>query len=239
MSKICIIIPCFNEEERINLKIFSEYIESNSHNFYFINDGSFDNTLDILEELKKLHPDKVKVIDLSMNYGKAEAVRQGILKAAEFPGFDYIGYLDADLATPLQEIDYLTANFSYGYKFIMGSRVKRLGATIERDLTRHYMGRIFATVASIVLKLKPYDSQCGAKFFEVGLAQELFSSPFASKWLFDLELLFRYKSKNKEDYKKYILEVPLRLWKEKEGSKIKLVDFFIAPLDLIKIRSRN
>lgn len=239
MPKICIIIPCFNEEKRINLKAFSEYLKSSPHNFYFVNDGSSDNTLVILEELQKSQPLKVKIIDLGNNYGKAEAVRQGILKAGELSDFDYLGYLDADLATPLQEIDYITANFSLGYKFVMGSRVKRLGATIERNLTRHYMGRIFATVASVVLKLKPYDSQCGAKFFQVDLARELFSRPFASKWLFDLELLFRYKNKSNNDFKKYILEVPLRMWKEKEGSKIMFMDFLTAPLDLIKIRSGN
>ncbi len=151
MQETCIIIPCFNEEHRLELEIFSEYITQNPYHFCFVNDGSSDNTIKILNEIKERSPLQVTVLDLNVNFGKAEAVRQGFLSAIQSEKYDYIGYFDADLATPLDEINYLLDYFEKGYVIIMGSRVKRLGAEITRNPIRHYLGRVFATLA---------DSEC-------------------------------------------------------------------------------
>jgi hypothetical protein len=176
------------------------------------------------------------VLDLKKNGGKAEAIRQGVLSVQEGQ-YDYIGYLDADLATPLEELPRLmeyTAKTPAPY-FIMGSRIKLLGfSKIDRKLSRHYIGRIFATVVSNMLQLSVYDTQCGAKLIKSEIAKELFKKPFLSKWLFDVELLFRLK-KLRQDYKSRIYEVPLRRWQDVAGSKIKLSYYFKAPLDLLRI----
>src|SRR5690606_29745873 len=119
---------------------------------------------------------------------------------------------------------------------VLGSRVLRLGAVIQRSALRHYLGRIFATIASNILDIKVYDSQCGAKLFEVNMAEVLFQKPFISKWLFDLELLYRLKLNSPDQFFNNTLEVPLRHWEEKGDSKIKITDFLTAPFELLKIK---
>lgn len=239
MQEICIIIPCYNEGNRLPAETYTKFLEQNECSLFFVNDGSKDNTLEVLQELESAFPTKVKVIDLNRNSGKAEAVRQGFLEAFCRDRFRYIGYLDADLATPLEEIEYLLRYFDRDIAVIIGSRVKRLGADIERDLHRHYLGRIFATMASLYLDIAVYDSQCGAKIFERQMAEELFREPFASRWLFDLELLYRLKKKGAVQFERTILEVPLRTWKEKGDSRIKLLDFISAPFELFRIKKSN
>ena len=102
---IAVIIPCYNEFNRLNTKEFSSFLskEKNQHiSFLFVNDGSQDNTIDLLRELASKF-EKVSFINLEENVGKAEAIRQGVLHSKS-QQFDYIGYFDADLAAPLDEI---------------------------------------------------------------------------------------------------------------------------------------
>ncbi|CAN5321952.1 hypothetical protein BH23BAC2_BH23BAC2_14340 [soil metagenome] len=239
MNKTCVVIPCFNEGGRLPVAIFENFLAQNSFTFYFVNDGSTDNTAEVLEGIKQGYPNLVKVINLPANVGKGAAVREGFLTALATNSFKYIGYFDADLATPLEEIKYLLNTFNNNIKMVLGARVLRLGAVVQRDAMRHYMGRIFATLANNVLEIKVYDSQCGAKIFESEIARILFKDPFVSKWLFDLELLYRLKLFHPKHFYLYTMETPLRTWKEKGGSKIKFLDFINAPIDLLKIKRRT
>ncbi|PRX46303.1 glycosyltransferase [Salegentibacter salegens] len=220
-------------------KKFLQFLSQNEYHFCFVNDGSEDRTYDLIVAIQDAFPDKVTIVNLSRNRGKGEAVRQGFLDAEATGKFDYIGYFDADLATPLEEISYLKGYFQKDYKIIIGSRVKRLGAEITRNSLRHYLGRVFATVASIHLGIKVYDSQCGAKIFSCDMAKILFKEEFVTKWLFDLELIYRLKKYSPSDFEKDILEVPLRIWKEKKNSKMKVIDFILAPFDLYKIKKAS
>ena len=218
---------------------FQNFLRTNQCTFIFVNDGSTDNTMDTLQKLKIQFFDIVHIIDLPQNVGKGEAVRQGFLAAFDMVGFNHLGYLDADLATPLEEIKYLLDHFNYNTKIVLGARVLRLGAIIERDPLRHYLGRIFATLASNVLDMKVYDSQCGAKIFEEKMAQVLFREPFISKWLFDLELLYRLKLNDPDSFFNNTLEVPLRTWIEKGNTKIKITDYLLAPIELFRIKQNT
>ena len=136
--------------------------------------------------------------DMPMNSGKAEAVRAGMLMAHDAFDSDYFGFWDADMSTPLSELNWML-EFSGGklqHEIVMGSRISRLGSQINRKMMRHYLGRIFATFTSIILDLKVYDTQCGAKLFSRKVVKPLFHAPFISKWFFDVELLARYIKTN-------------------------------------------
>lgn len=239
MQKICIIIPCYNEEKRLDVFSFSKFIEQNTYDFLFVNDGSNDCTQEILLKLQNKVPEKISLLKTDENKGKAEAVRSGFLKAMGSKSYEIIGYLDADLATPLNEIPYLTNYLNGSYEIVIGARVKRLGTNIQRNLSRHYLGRIFATFSSFILKIKVYDSQCGAKFFKHNTAQLLFDMPFSSKWLFDLEIIYRFKKNKQDKLNDFIIEIPLRTWEEKHSSRMKPLDFVKAPLDVFKIKLKN
>ena len=235
MQKICIVIPCFNESKRIPVDDFEKFISLNNISFCFVDDGSKDNTYQILKEINQKFEEKVRIVKNQSNLGKAESVRNGILYALNWRNFDYVGYFDADLATPLDEIFHFMQFFetSGHYGFALGSRIKRLGVQIERIVARHYVGRIFATVASLVLDLPVYDTQCGAKIIKSEIAKNIFDKPFISKWLFDIELIARTKNSYPLDV---FIEIPLNKWIEKGETKIKFYDVVKFPIDLIKIK---
>jgi len=235
---IKIVVPCFNETERLDIGAFRKFLEDEKNkrvSFLFVDDGSKDQTLKKLEDLSISYK-SVGCMSLPKNVGKAEAVRLGVLESLKDKA-DYIGFLDADLSTPLEEV-YRMALYTIKLDspcLIMGSRVKLLGfSNIKRKASRHYLGRVFATVVSNLLGLAVYDTQCGAKLIRSDLLEDLFKKPFISKWLFDVEIIFRLKQL-KVDNEKAIVEVPLKEWEHKSGSKIKLGYYFQAPFDLLRI----
>lgn len=237
MQKVCIVIPCYNEQKRLPINEFIEYSnnENNLH-FLFINDGSTDLTMNVLNHIKEGREDKIFVLDLKENKGKGEAVRNGILEAKKWKNFSVIGFLDADLSTPLSEASRLISLFDNNIFFIFGSRIKRVGVEIKRKWYRHVFGRIFATFASSMLKLEVYDTQCGAKFFKKEIIDILFLEKFKSNWIFDLEIFYRFSNNQKKtDINLISKEIPLEKWEDINGTKIKLIHLIKIPYDMIKL----
>lgn len=223
MSSVCIIIPCYNEATRLPGDAFVAYLrQTPTVSVCFVNDGSRDDTRAVLDGLKQQQPGQIAVLHLAQNQGKAGAVRAGMLHCADQPT-DYLGYLDADLATPLDAIGDLQTVLDRqpALDLAMGSRVKILGANIQRDPFRHYVGRVIATFISNILKLPVYDTQCGAKLFRRGVVTPLFQEPFISPWLFDVELLARLiRQYGRATVANHVAEVPLRQWIEQSDSRI-------------------
>ena len=237
--KTVVVVPCYNESKRLRQDDFLHYVEQDDDvAFLFANDGSRDNTLEVLQELTAKH-ERLLMLDIQPNGGKAEAVRKGMLYAAEQYKPDYIAFWDADLATPLEEIEPMVKWADKGYDAVMGLRLMRLGAKVKRKTMRHYLGRCFATVASMMLKLPVYDTQCGSKLFRREVVEAIFQEQFITRWLFDVELLARYKQRyGVEQAIQKIYEYPLFQWEDVDGSQLKSRDFFKAPLELMKIRKR-
>lgn len=203
----------------------------------FVNDGSSDATELVIASLIRDHAN-AHTLTLSRNSGKAEAVRQGVLWALETADPDCVGYLDADLSTPVREFARLVSRLDQQseLEIVMGSRIQRLGVRIRRNPLRHYLGRVAATAISLVLRLAVYDTQCGAKLFRSSLATGIFSQPFQSRWLFDVELLARSRNRLGPDLlEKVVLEEPLCEWLEKAGSKIRVRDLLRLPMETWKI----
>lgn len=232
-----IIIPCYNEEKRLNQDEFIQFVQKNpSVHFLFVNDGSKDNTWHILQDLSSLHP-QLHCLDIQPNGGKAEAVRKGMMYAHDNIPSDFFGFWDADLATPLYEINNFVQQIQReNYTIVTGLRLMRLGAKVKRKKTRHYLGRCFATAASIALGLPVYDTQCGSKLYKSNIVPLLFNKPFITRWLFDVELLARYKKEfGSHNAITDIYEYPLLEWEDVHGSQVKMKDFFKAPYELLKI----
>ena len=237
---VTIVVPCYNEARRLNRVQFEEFLgQSTIANFVFVDDGSKDATFELLKGMEAGREQRVTVLRSPRNQGKAEAVRLGVNHVLE-GGAAYVGYWDADLATPLSAIEqFLTVmEGDQGLDMIFGSRVKLLGRTIERRKSRHYLGRIFATVVSAVLRVPIYDTQCGAKIFRVrSYTKTLFRDRFLSRWVFDVEIIARYirETGSPGEAAKKIYEFPLYSWLDIGGSKVRPFDFVIALIDVIRI----
>jgi len=236
----CIIVPCYNEGRRLQVKLFEKFILKNEElALLFVNDGSSDNTQIVIDSIVQRLPDQVFSYTLSKNSGKAEAVRQGFIYALKNINSDYYSYLDADLATPLNEMKRLHSIISNNSEcqFIFGSRFKRLGVTIQRKIFRHYFGRVIATFISLILKLPVYDTQCGAKVFSKELATTLFQYEFISRWLFDVEIFARIvRQYGRETINNIAIEEPLHQWIDIAGSKINFFDMIKVPFELLRIK---
>lgn len=236
-----LVVPAYNEARRFDEAAFSTFLAADvSHHICFVDDGSTDDTLARLEALRSLTPDRIDVLRLGANRGKAEAVRSGLMHAAA-TGAAYIGFADADLAAPLSELAALRAELEAHPDAwaALGSRVKLLGRRIERSAARHYVGRVFATFASLALRLPVYDTQCGLKLFRNNVpVTQAIAAPFVSRWIFDVELIARLAdlADGGADAAERIREVPLRTWCDRGDSHVGVTDFFRAPFELWRIR---
>ncbi|HXH41474.1 MAG TPA: glycosyltransferase [Thermoanaerobaculia bacterium] len=240
MSRLTLVVPCYNEERRLDVEAF-RHVSAAGHeiDFLFVNDGSTDGTLRVLESLRHSDPKRFGVLNLERNSGKAEAVRRGFVAAMEKP-VDSIGFWDADLATPLSEVPAFLEILESrtAIQIVMGARVRLLGREISRRPARHYVGRVGATLISSSLGLAVYDTQCGAKVFRANdTLRDVFAKPFLSRWIFDVEILARYIERlGRDAAAAAICELPVTRWHDVTGSKVKSHDFLRALHDLWKIR---
>jgi len=232
---VCLIVPCYNEARRLDFDQFEAAARRDPLWLVFVDDGSADGTADVVRAHAS---DRIWLIVLDRNVGKAEAVRQGMLQAEALPFYaqlDWIGFWDADLSTPLAELPKFfefQALTGAPMDAVIGSRVSRLGSCVRRRAVRHFLGRVFVTVSSILLKTQAYDSQCGAKVFRIAVAARCFREPFVTRWLFDLEVLLRLRDAA-------VLEYPLREWQDVAGSKMRVLPNVWRTLrDLLRLRAK-
>jgi glycosyltransferase involved in cell wall biosynthesis len=240
-----IVVPCFNERERLPVDQIETFLRDDPPvSFLMVDDGSGDGTLELLRKLEAAWPGRVSVLALPRNVGKAEAVRAGMTRAFA-SGAPFVGYWDADLATPLGcVLDFRALLLRRAAtRIVTGARVVLLGRHIERRPLRHYLGRVAATVTSLALGLRVYDTQCGAKLFRVTPDVEaLFAEPFLSRWIFDIEVLARLVSRSAEtgiDAADAVYEMPLSEWRDVAGSKVAPIDYLRAAWDLLRVWWRH
>jgi len=190
----------------------------------FVDDGSTDSTFELIRKISILT--NAKILQLPRNVGKGEAVRAGMNTAFEDQqSLLGVGFIDADGAFEVSEV----ASVLEKCENLLGdkendalwtSRVQLAGRNIQRSQSRHYVGRVLATVFSQGAIPIPYDTQCGFKIFSVSLElQENLKDTFRTRWLFELEMLSRWNRDNKKPMA--VWEEPLGSWKEIGDSKIK------------------
>ena len=234
---LIIIVPCFNEAHRFDADRFRQLLSFIPEaRLWFINDGSADRTLQVLNDFASTMPDRVKVTSLPTNVGKGEAIRHGILAAVtEEP--NWVAYIDADLATPPEEVHRLWDEHSDNSSLdvFFGSRIRLCGSRIERREGRHIVGRLFANLAARTLSTQVYDTQAGAKFFrstpELALALAV---PFCDRWSFDVELLGRLGRLGV--FPNRAMEAPLRSWRDVPATSMSLRQGFRSVLSLWQVR---
>lgn len=218
MQKIAIIIPCYNEEKRLKLKEIQFLIENSNLDVYFANDGSEDDTLEVLEKINHKHNQRISILDYGKNEGKGNTIYKSVKLISTKSEYDYIGYLDADFSTPASEIIRMSNELKLNhYQLIFGSRILLLNSKIDRKWQRHIIGRIITTLINLKFNLNIYDTQCGAKIFSKEIITVAFSKPFLTSWLFDVELFIRLKKNNLLEN---ACEFPLKKWKDIDGSKL-------------------
>lgn len=238
-----IVVPCYNEERRLHEECFLALVESGRLNLLFVDDGSTDRTYATLLRLAAASP-AISVCALTHNQGKSEAVRSGLLEAIRNEA-SVVGYYDADLATPPGELLRLLTVIETQRELeaVFGSRVAKLGSNIERTHLRHYLGRIYATAASLALGVNVYDTQCGVKFFRTNPTfVDALAEPFVSQWAFDVELLGRLLKGSERSPGIPVgafLEVPLNSWKDIDGSHVRVGDGVAAILQVVAIGIRH
>ena len=235
-ANVALAVPCFNERGRLDIARFAEGAERHSLRILFVDDGSIDGTAGFIAEQIKDRP-RLGLLRSEQNRGKGAAVRAGVLGLAkEFSEAEWIGFWDADLATPLDEVRHML-----GFHELEGgevdaiwtSRVMRAGSHIERRFKRHLFGRLFATAAGELLGVRAYDTQCGAKLFRREVVPAVFGEEFVSRWIFDVELYQRLGHER-------ILECPVLAWTDQPGSKISVFrEFPQVVRDLLCIRAKK
>lgn len=221
MQKTAIIVPCYKEAARLQPDVFIRFLQQQPDaDLLMVDDGSPDNTAQVLATLAASMPGRIHVLSLKQNSGKAEAVRQGLVHALNMLHYTYAGYLDADLSTSPEEfirLKDILVNESLDY--VLGSRIKTLQSSIQRSQFRHVTGRIIATLIDSRYRMGIYDTQCGAKCFRIDLLQQIVGQPFVTKWFFDVELLLRIRYLQTAYHGS---EIPLRRWHDPGGSRLSI-----------------
>jgi dolichyl-phosphate beta-glucosyltransferase len=235
---VTLVVPVYNEAGRLQPGAFAEALVAMPWlSFRFVDDGSVDRSAEVIAGLARAYPSRVTLGALPENRGKGEAVRAGLREAirGEVP---FVGFWDADLATPLAELPRLLAPMELDPDIlvVLASRVRLLGRSIQRRPFRHYLGRVFATAASLVLRVPVYDTQCGAKLFRNSPAlHQSLEARFHSRWIFDVELLARLGAAVPGGLENRAVEVPVSRWMDVGASRLRFSDWLRAPAELVTI----
>ena len=220
---LLIVVPCFNEVTRWDRDYWTAMLQIPQVQWLFVDDGSTDSTLELLRDTSI--NTNAKILQMPRNVGKSEAVRAGMNAAFEDQqSLLGIGFIDADGAFEVSEVASVIEKCEnlLGDKkndALWASRVQLAGRNIQRSQSRHYVGRVLATVFSHGVAPIPYDTQCGFKIFSVSLElQENLKETFRTRWLFELEMLSRWNRDNKKPMA--VWEEPLGSWREIGDSRI-------------------
>lgn len=226
---ISVVIPAYNESANIERSLSAILYYLNNKKFDFevivVNDGSKDNTLELAQ---KFLP-QIKIIENPGNKGKGYSVKSGMLNATK----ENVLFLDADLATPIEELEN-ALKYIEEYPVVIGSRnLKDSIILTAQPYYRQLMGKTFALLARLVAGIKVKDSQCGFKMMKREVAQKIFPKMTISGWCFDVELIFLVQLEN---YK--IKEMPVRWIDNAATTKIKPFTSSMEMFrDLLKVRN--
>lgn len=211
---ISIIIPAFNEEKRIlpTLKKIYDYLSNQDYNFEIIivDDGSTDKTVHFVKNFVGNYK-PINILINDGNRGKGFTVRSGMLLA----NGKYIFFTDADLSTPIEELEKCLPYLRNNYDVVIGSRsLPGSNITIRQPWYRERMGKIFNFLVNMILLQGIIDTQCGFKGFKREVVKTIFNKCIVDGFSFDAEILFLARKSNFK-----IIEIPVK-WTNSTLSKV-------------------
>lgn len=231
IPKLTVVVPCYNEQERFKAGCahYLNYLKNQKYDWelLFVNDGSTDDTLDLIGEVCSKN-NNVRVVSYIKNMGKGYAIVQGIKNA----NGKYILFTDLDHSVDIKTVEIFFGYFEKGYKAVIGSRrIPGAKLLVRQKPIREFLGRGFTLLVNLLIIWGVKDATCGFKAFENGTAQKIFRKVRVFNWSFDAEILYICK-KNKIAF----AQAPVS-WADVSGSRVKLKrDVIGSFVGLLKIR---
>ena len=208
------------------------YLSTNDfpYEIIVVDDGSTDNTLQIIKNFASSDKHIILLVN-ELNRGKGYSVRKGMLSARG----EYVFFTDADLSTPIEEIEKCLPHLINGYDVVIGSRsMPGSDILVHQPWYREKMGKIFNFMVNMVLLKGIIDTQCGFKGFKQEAAKTVFSRCKIDGFSFDVEALCLSRKYNFK-----IKEIPIR-WENFTSSKVNPIKHSLQMLkDLIVIKIKD
>ncbi len=231
---LTVVLPAYNEENRIGFSLFriKDYLQTRhiSAEIILVDDGSTDRTVEVAREIMEDYP-VFRVITLPVNRGKGAAVRAGMLQARG----ELVLFTDADLSTPIEELEKFLPLVREGYDAVIGCRALPESVIKQRQgWLRERLGKCFNLLVRLLV-LKGYrDTQCGFKLFRREAAREIFFRLETEGFAFDVEALLLAR---KLGFR--VAQVPV-VWVNHPQSRVRLVRGSLQMLiELLKIRRKK
>ncbi len=232
---LTVVVPAYNEEKRIGptLHSITEYLAVQPYNWELVvvDDGSRDNTVQVVNKAIAGLPN-ARLIAYTPNRGKGAAVRTGVVDSLG----ETVLFTDADLSTPIAELEPALRRLNEGADLVIGSRGLTESLVLKRQpLYRQKAARIFNKIIAVWLRLDEYaDTQCGFKLFKGPVARFLFGQQVIDGFMFDVETLFLARK-----FRLKVTELPVR-WINSPDSRLRIVrDTARMFRDLARIRIRH
>lgn len=222
---LSVVVPCYNEENRLprTIERIEEYLDGKKaqYELVLVDDGSADGTRAVMDLAAKRNS-AVRVEALPHNRGKGRALAVGVAAASGDP----ILVTDADLSTPIEEVEKLQAALAAGAGVAIGSRALRDSRVeVSQPLYRVLMGKGFNLIVQVVLLPGIWDTQCGFKLFRADVAHRVFSGLVTDGFGYDPEVLYRARKQGVK-----IAEVPV-VWRNSAPTKVSPIK---SSLDMLK-----
>jgi dolichyl-phosphate beta-glucosyltransferase len=222
---LSVVIPCYNEEQRLprTVELIERYLDGKEtpYELILVDDGSVDGTRRVMDAAARQHAG-VRIEILPRNRGKGRALAAGVGVASG----DEILITDADLSTPIEELDKLQAALRNGAGIAIGSRALRASRVeVSQPLYRVVMGKGFNLIVQAVLLPGIWDTQCGFKLFRADVAHQVFANLITDGFGYDPEVLYRARKRGVK-----IAEVPV-VWRNSAPTKVSAVR---SSLDMLK-----